>query len=470
MGKSIKVAASVALAAGLIAIFYVMRLSDSKENTIEGFTVLEFEGKEEFIANPLMGFAPQAVSLEGAADHELVYVEVTWREWEPTEGNYDAETIRKTRHLDTWRSKGKHVVFRFMSDNPGETEHRDIPDWLYDITGDGQDYDMEYGKGYSPDYSNPIFIEKHARAVKALGEAFGQDSFFSYVQLGSVGHWGEWHVNYDSGLTRMPGPDICRMYVEPYIDAFPNAFLMMRRPFEWVKEYGFGVYNDMTGEKESTNEWLGWIENGGVYEEPQSPLQMSPVERIWETAPVGGEFTSSLPMSRMLGSGISTTVKLIQNSHMTYIGPMAPVDGENGIDKTNGIAEVLRNVGYRYGIKRAVIPKFDEINFDDPEASAVKLIWSNTGAVPMYWDWDVYLYFLNPEDFAILNRKRIDLELPKLFGGAEVLSTTAIEKDDLPEGDFILGVGIIDPMTGKPAVRLDMDTEFIGDIALLTGS
>ena len=30
----------------------------------------------------------------------------------------------------------------------------DIPEWLYERTGDGVFYDTEYGKGYCPDYSN----------------------------------------------------------------------------------------------------------------------------------------------------------------------------------------------------------------------------------------------------------------------------------------------------------------------------
>ena len=36
-------------------------------------------------------------------------------------------------------------------------------------------YDMEYGKGYAPDYNNEQMIQYHKRAVNALGEHFGRD-------------------------------------------------------------------------------------------------------------------------------------------------------------------------------------------------------------------------------------------------------------------------------------------------------
>ena len=35
----------------------------------------------------------------------------------------------------------------------------------------------------------------------------------------------------------------------------------MRRPFASAEKYGLGLYNDMTGQPEATQSWLGWINN-----------------------------------------------------------------------------------------------------------------------------------------------------------------------------------------------------------------
>ena len=99
-----------------------------------------------------------------------------------------ADLFMVTPTLLMWKSKGKKVVFRFLCDLPGREAHLDIPDWLYEKTGDGTVYDCEYGKGYSPDYTNPLFVEYHKKAIEALGQEYGQDTFICYVQFGSLGH------------------------------------------------------------------------------------------------------------------------------------------------------------------------------------------------------------------------------------------------------------------------------------------
>ena len=430
-------------------------------------TTMTFTGSGEYISNPLMGFAPMADGTREPPNHELVYVDITWREWEPEENKYNVEELKREMYLDRWKSEGKHVVFRFICDKPGREAHKDIPDWLEEIT-DGEYYDISYGKGYAPNYMNDVFIKKHAEAIRALGDAFGGDTFFSYIQLGSLGHWGEWHVKSGEGLPKMPGPDICEKYIEPYEEAFPNAIIMMRRPFQWVKEEGYGVFNDMTGEPRSTKEWLDWIEKGGEYKEAEAPLPIPAVPNVWNNAPIGGEFTGDISMSDMLGSKLSTTVQLIRDSHMTYIGPRAPFNINGNSEMEKGAEEVLKNMGYRYGITKAVLPKFDEKDQALPEAVTVSLDWKNSGVAPMYWDWDVYLYFLNPVDFTTIRKQKIDIKLSQLYAGAQITTKTTLKEEDIPDVKFLLGIGIEDPMTNKPAVKLDMNSRFTGKIALLT--
>ena len=98
-------------------------------------------------SNPLMGFAAAADSKSTAEDEQLVYIDVTWAEWEPQEGAFDIAALEKKNNIARWRAEGKHAVLRFMCDVPGDEAPRDIPQWLYDETGDGADYDNAYGKG-----------------------------------------------------------------------------------------------------------------------------------------------------------------------------------------------------------------------------------------------------------------------------------------------------------------------------------
>ncbi len=232
------------------------------------------------LSNPLMGWVPWATIQQSNQPFTLVYADLTWRDFEPQEGSYDFAGFEKKQQLVRWRLEGKRVVFRFVADVPGKETHLDIPDWLFSkINGSGEYYDNEYGKGFSPDYSNPVFIDSHRKAIKALGDRYGKDGFFAFIELGSLGHWGEWHTH--PGLKPLPPENIRNLYVNHYIEAFPGTYLLMRRPFSIAQTLGLGLYNDMTADLTQTNIWLDWIEYGGDYL-PQEIHSLSAMPNGWQ--------------------------------------------------------------------------------------------------------------------------------------------------------------------------------------------
>lgn len=74
----------------------------------------------------------------------------------------------------------------------------------------------------------------------------------------------------------MPLEEVREQYVKVWPEAFPNAMILMRRPFCSAKNYGFGLYNDMAGHPEDTKTWIEWIENGGVYDQTGKPMLLYP--------------------------------------------------------------------------------------------------------------------------------------------------------------------------------------------------
>lgn len=137
-----------------------------------------------------MGYAPCAWNNKISNDISLLYMDITWAELEPKEGEYDWESIEKENQLTRWKTEGKHIVLRFVCDIPGKEKHMDIPEWLYEKSGHaGTWYDMELGKGFAPDYNNEQIIQHYIKAIEALGGHLGQDDLISYIELGSLGHW-----------------------------------------------------------------------------------------------------------------------------------------------------------------------------------------------------------------------------------------------------------------------------------------
>lgn len=412
-------------------------------------TIKQYKESQAAFGNPLMGYVPSAWYNEVSEDISLLYMDITWAELEPEEGVYNWASIDEENQISRWRKEGKHLVFRFVCDIPGEEAHMDIPEWLYEKSGKaGKWYDGEYGKGFAPDYNNPTIISCHEQAVKALGEHFGQDGLISYVELGSLGHWGEWHVNYSEGIQRIPREAVREKYILPWTEAFPDAMILMRRPFASAEKYGFGLYNDMTGQPEATQSWFDWINNGGEYDQTGEKNVIVPMKDFWKTAPSGGEFTSSLSMEEMLDTNLSGTVEMIREAHTTFLGPKIP--DENYVD---GYKEVLKNMGYRLWISMAELK-------NTAKGSRLKLTWENSGVAPMYKEWPVYVY-IEDESGKLVEKSRISIKISSLLPGEKATTLTALETErlnSLLEKGYRLSVGIEDPMTELPCVRFAMET------------
>ena len=411
-------------------------------------TIKQYKESQTAFGNPLMGYAPSAWYNEVSEDISLLYMDITWAELEPEEGVYNWASIDEENQISRWRKEGKHLVLRFVCDIPSEEAHIDIPEWLYEKSGEaGRWYDGEYGKGFAPDYNNPTIISCHEQAVKALGEHFGQDGLISYVELGSLGHWGEWHVNYSEGIQRIPREAVRDKYILPWTEAFPDAMILMRRPFAAVEKYGFGLYNDMTGQPEATQSWFDWINNGGEYDQTGEKNVIVPMKDFWKTAPSGGEFTSSLSMEEMLDTNLSGTVEMIREAHTTFLGPKIP--DENYVD---GYKEVLKNMGYRLWISMAELK-------NTAKGSRLKLTWENSGVAPMYKEWPVYVY-IEDESSKLVEKSRISIKISSLLPGEKATTLTALETErlnSLLEKGYRLSVGIEDPMTELPCVRFAME-------------
>ena len=411
-------------------------------------TVKEYKESQTTFGNPLMGYARNAWYNDVSEDISLLYVDITWVELEPEEGVYAWETIEEKNQFARWKKEGKHLVLRFVCDIPGNTEHMDIPEWLYEKSGKaGKWYDGEYGKGFAPDYENSTIISCHEQAVKALGARFGQDGLISYIELGSLGHWGEWHVNYGEGIQRIPGEEIREKYILPWIEAFPDAMILMRRPFAAAKKYGFGLYNDMTGHPQGTQSWFNWINNGGDYDQTGEKNAIVSMKDFWKTAPSGGEFTSSLSMEEMMDTNLSETVELIREAHTTFLGPKIPDE-----DYADEYKEVLKNMGYRLWISKAEIKS-------TRNSSHLELTWENSGVAPLYKDWPVYVY-IEDDTGKLVEKRKIPMEISSVLPGEKKVTSIMLETDrlnSLLEKGYRLAVGIEDPMTETSSVRFAME-------------
>jgi hypothetical protein len=407
---------------------------------------IHFSPLHDPIVNPLMGWAPWATIEQSQQPHTLVYADLTWREFEPQEGQYDFDSFERKQQLDRWRQEGKRVVFRFVADIPGSEMHSDIPDWLFArINGSGDYYDNEYGKGFSPDYSNLILIEAHRKAIHALGERYGNDGFFAFIELGSLGHWGEWHIH--PGLTPLPSENIRDLYVSHYLEAFPHTHLLMRRPFTIAESAGLGLYNDMTADPVQTSDWLDWIVNGG-----ESSLwdgyQLVAMPNGWKKAPVGGEQAPTLSNEEVYRTNLEQTLRLLRESHTTFIGPGSPYKAELGGSLQSGLDQVMATIGYRLFVDNVQIPRRVYLG----HGLTLHCTLSNNGIAPIYYNWPTYFYLFDKNSETVATVKA-EIDLRQVLPGTLYDFHIRLPVDNLKNGTYSIGVAIVDPITNQPAVK-----------------
>ena len=406
------------------------------------------------VKNPFMGYAVNADYKSAAIDHTLVYIDITFKELQPeSPDKFNFSEIEKENNIALWKKQEKHAVLRFVCDFPTDESHSDIPQWLMEITGDGTFYDTAYGKGYSPDYNNEIFIRYHKKAIEALAEYF-DDGFVSYVELGSLGHWGEWHIKSSEKIVPLPKEKVRETYVNHYVSSFKNAKLLMRRPFKDVKKHSLGIYNDMLGAAEDTDAWLDWIKHGGTYSQTGEKNSLTACPDFWEKAPSGGEFTSSVPMQKLLREDFDKTLRMLRDSHTTFIGPNIPVGSKfaGNTDYDRATTKILSTIGYRLGISHSTLGQ-SRIS----GRGQLKLTWENDGVAPIYFNLPVNLYTKN-ENGEFEKISPINIDLCKILPGETIRTVTPVPAA-LIRNNAPLYVGITDPMTNEAAVSLVSNQE-----------
>lgn len=415
--------------------------------------VFDFEATDKVLSNPGVGFAPWARNAKTLKmDTSLVYVDLSFAEFEPEKGVFDFDAFEKKNHLEDYRSDNRQVVFRFYLDYPSDEKHMDIPLWLYkEIDGDGTWYDNSYGKGFSPNYSNDKLIKYYTEAITELGKRYGNDDFFLYIELGGIGHWGEWHVNVVEGIPRLPDYSVRIKYIEPFISTFKNSIFLMRYPLLESLNYNTGLYNDMLGDDTDTKYWLDSMIGGNWSQTNKDDL----TNRVdaWQQFPIGGEFASSYDSNYILNDNFENTIGMLKNSHQTFIGPKIIVD-EDSQDYSEQVNEILKNLGHRLYVKTMKISNDDNIQVD--------LTIANVGVAPIYTDVKTVVYLYDETGNVVSSSDITDqIAINSIIDTQENNIQFELDKTNLnSDAVYTLCIALLDKDNNEPIIELAMEKEY----------
>lgn len=399
------------------------------------------------LANPYMGFAVDARYEDVAQPFRLAYANMSWREIEPEKGRYEFADFEEKINFRLWEEKGVKLILRVVLDYPGEHSHMDIPDWLYEeIEKSGEWYNTDYGKGYSPNYNHPSLIRNHERLIRELGERYNNNPQVAFIELGSLGHWGEWHTKND-GQVNIPFPkrNISDQYARHYVTYFTNKQLLMRRPHEIALKNGMGLFNDAFGKRDSTVDgFLKWYTEGYTSWltgeiEPAMP-------DFWKTAPSGGEFSHETKYLEDIN--IKETLNQARLTHVSWMGPNAPYHEKVGGVLQPNIDQFLKTIGYRFVIA-------EESHEREMKAGGhlnVEMSVINRGVAPFYFPWTFELSIADNSG-VIVATKKTKFDIRKWLPGERKISDKLSIPSGLAPGEYTVTAAILDPETGQPGVE-----------------
>jgi hypothetical protein len=319
----------------------------------------------------------------------MAYFYASWRELEPQPGKFDWASFEKKWNAPL--ARGKHVILRLFLEYPNQPTG--LPQWVIDAGVKRTPYDTkEVGKGLCPDWDDPKLLEPLLRFIAAFGKRYNANPRVAFIQLGTLGFWGEWHTWPVEKL--MASVETQKKVVAAYRAAFPDVPIHARYPHEATRHPWLGYHDDMIPEDTLGSEDWKFLPS----------LQRAGRTENWKSAPFGGEMVPG-QAKKWLGEGWETLQKAIEALHFSWIGPYCPANEASLTPEMKSRAEALvRRMGYSF--------RWTKVTFgeDDTGVFRVRLEGVNEGVAPLYRNWPLEVAVLDETGRdVILTRPNIDL-------------------------------------------------------------
>ena len=364
--KSVAFFILLAFAAGAA----VVRPSDTGEALINpGMGLVHYHYSNRLWAYGMYSKPGDTDPLPGTS---VVYFRVLWNDVEPKEGEYRWDIFDSV--AQNWIRDGKRIAFRIICCN--QTENA-TPDWVREAGAKGVWFPPYYegvppAERWEPTYDDPVFLEKYTNFLKAFALRYDGDPSVAFVDIGSLGLYGEGHTGRTGKLSRDETLRIARMHIELHRKFLPNTYLVLSDdvadsnskapdlPFlKYMREQGVGLRDDSL----MCSKYGWWHDHWGRLFAPTLPV-------VLET----GHVTMCSERGNWRKDRILEAVEKHQASYFTFHG--FPEDFRES--HAAEIAAVNRRLGYRLVPAKVEFP--DSAKPGEPVEIAAE--WVNAGVAP----------------------------------------------------------------------------------------
>ena len=165
-------------------------------------------------------------------DH--VYIRLSWAYLEPEEGKFNWDIIDNI--INKWTEKGLKISFR-ISCRETSTDRIEqqfaTPKWVMEAGAKGDYYIRGEKVGpngpWEPVFDDPVFLEKLENFLRIFAARYDGKSWLRYVDIGSIGDWGEGHTF--SGSKIDYAMDQKKIHIDLYRKYFQKTQLIISDDF-----------------------------------------------------------------------------------------------------------------------------------------------------------------------------------------------------------------------------------------------
>lgn len=306
----------------------------------------------------------------------VVYLRLAWSFLEPEEGLFNWSILDSV--IQRYRRMGIRYAFRLTAFE-GNKASDGVPEWLREAGCPGfMVKPFSENEYWEVDYASPLFLEKLKRFLTAAGKRYARDPFLEFVDVGTLGIWGEGHP-----LGRRYSPEDLAVHFDLHKAAFPDTVIAAND--DYLRHFKRPHSGD-AGKEEIAR----LIDEKGltlrddsilVDAEPDPNYSAKYAERFWRTRPVILEMAHYSYVKDKGTWGGERYLRAIEDYHASYASIHAVPD-EFLSENAAIIGRINRRLGYRLQMEEVRYPA----RLSTADRFEITSVWKNAGAAPCLCD------------------------------------------------------------------------------------